>query len=47
MECLQMATDGDERNQGTQVATLNILIGAEARRVYHTAHFKVDQRHEL
>ena len=23
------------------------VIGADARRVYHTAHFEADQRHEL
>ena len=42
-----MATGANEKTQASQLAMLISMIGAEARRVYHTAHFEADQRHEL
>ena len=44
----KVATGVDENTLwATQVVSPITVIGAEARRVYHTAYFEADQRHEL
>ena len=43
----KVATGINEKSQATQISKLITVIGAEARRVYHTAHFEADQRHEF
>ena len=43
----KMATGVTEETQATEVALLITVIGGEARRIYHTAHSKADQRHEF